>query len=71
MTYSQTDIEMKADSLIRELDELVALAADHEQRHLIIAEALAVGQIYSRASLLQSFLVAAQVPVLKMVANHG
>jgi len=71
VTFSETDIEMKADALIRELDELIAIAADPDRRHLIISEALAMGMIYSRASLLQSFLIAAQVPTLKMVSNNG
>jgi hypothetical protein len=56
MTESQ--IAQRLNSLISELDELVAMAADPATSSLIEKEKIAVGQVLSRAQLIGSFLLA-------------
>lgn len=67
---AEEQVERKCDWLVRELDELCALANNSETRDLIAKEALAIGQIQFRAGLILSFL-AADKPRLTVVSNHG
>jgi hypothetical protein len=54
----ESQIAQRLNSLISELDELVAMAAHPETSALIENEKIAVGQIISRAQLIGSFLLA-------------
>lgn len=67
---AEEQIGRKCDWLVREMDELCALANNSETRDLIAKEALAIGQIQFRAGLILSFL-AADKPRLTVVQNHG
>ena len=72
MTYDPTteeQIERRCDAIIRELDELCALATNPETVNLI--EGLAVGQIVTRAQLVASFIASHQPTRFKIVSNHG
>lgn len=55
---SQEQMERRIDTLIRDLDELVAFAANRETVDLVEANRIGVGQIISRAQLIGSFLLA-------------
>lgn len=60
----------KIDWLVRQMDELCALANNPETRDMIAKEALGVGQIRFRAQLVLSFLDADK-PRLTVVSNRG
>jgi hypothetical protein len=55
---AEEQIERRVDALVREMDEIVALANNPETRDLIEREAIGVGQILFRAELALSFLAA-------------
>lgn len=63
---AEDQIERKVDWLVRELDELCALANNAETRDLVANEAIGIGQIQFRAGLILSFLNADK-PQLKVV----
>lgn len=67
---AEEQMERKVDWLVRELDELVAMANNRETRDLVEKEAIGIGQIRFRAGLILSFLDADK-PRLKVVSNHG
>lgn len=69
-----TDIQMerKLDSIIRELDELCAFAANKETVDLIERQRMAVGQMQRRIDLIASFLMShSHKPGLRVVQNNG
>lgn len=53
---AEDQIARRLNSMIHELDEFVALAANPETVDLIKRESLAFGQVFSRAGLIASFL---------------
>jgi hypothetical protein len=55
---AEEQIERKVDSIIRELDELVAMAANPETIDLIENERPGIGLIVSRSRLVASLLIA-------------
>ena len=59
-------VERKIDWVVRELDELVAMANSPETVELVEEQKVGVGQIISRAQLVASFLLARK-PSLKVV----
>ena len=69
MQSADEQIEAKIDWLVRQMDELCALANNRETRDLIEKHALGVGQIQFRAGLILSFLDADK-PRLTVVANR-
>lgn len=61
-------IERKVDWLVRELDELCAMANNAETRDLVAKEAIGIGQIQFRAGLILDFL-RTDKPSLRVVSN--
>lgn len=55
---AEDQIERKCDWIIRELDELCALAVNPETIDLVEHEKIAIGQIVTRAQLVAAFLMA-------------
>lgn len=66
---AEDQIERKLDWIIRELDELCALATNPETVDLVERQRIAVGQIVTRAQLVSSFLATRQPGRLKVVSN--
>lgn len=67
---AEEQLERKCDWLVRELDEIVAMAANKETVDLVEGQRVAVGQIVMRAQLVAAFLMTRQ-PQLKVVQNNG
>lgn len=59
---AETQIEYRIDAIVRELDEFCAMANNPETVDLIDSQRIGIGQIISRASLIQSFLMARKSP---------
>jgi hypothetical protein len=67
----EEQMERKIDSIVRDLDELVAFAANRETVDLVEAQRVGVGQIISRAQLIGSFLLASsQKSAFRIVQNN-
>jgi hypothetical protein len=66
---SQEQMERRIDSIVRELDELIAFAANPETVDLVEAQRVGVGQIISRAQLIGSFLMSRSPNKLRVVNN--
>lgn len=67
---SEDQMERRIDSLVRDLDELIAFAANPETVDLVQGQRAGVGQIIMRAQLIGSFLMAhSQKPGLRIVTN--
>lgn len=64
----ETQVEYRLDCMIRELDELCALAANSETVGIIDANRIAVGQIKTRVDLIASFLMSRH-PNFKVVGR--
>lgn len=67
---AEEQIERRADWIIRELDELCALASNAETVDLVEGQQLAIGQMNTRVTLILSFL-ATRKPRLTVVRNNG
>jgi hypothetical protein len=67
----EVQIEYRIDLIVRELDELCAIASRPETVHLIEKQRSGVGQICVRANLIASFLLARNPGQLKMVRNRA
>lgn len=67
---AEIQIEYRIDCVVRELDELCAMANNPETVDLVEGQKIGIGQIISRAQLIQSFLLARQ-PRLTVVRNNG
>lgn len=66
----EVQMERRVDSIIRELDELCAFAANPETVDLVQGQRIGVGQIITRAQLIGSFLMARnQKPGLRVISN--
>ena len=61
-------IERKIDWVVRELDELCAMANDPETVDLVNSQRVGIGQIISRSQLIGAFLMTRQ-PGLKVVTR--
>jgi len=66
---SQIYVERTVTSIINDLDQLCAFAADPATAGFIEAEKIAIGQIVTRATLIQSFLLARYPSKLKVIGN--
>jgi hypothetical protein len=62
-------VEMKIDALVREMDELCALAANAETVDLIEAQRIGIGRIATRSQLILSLLLARKPSGLRIVKN--
>lgn len=67
---AEEQLERKCDWLIRELDELCALANNRETVDLVEGQRTAIGQMTTRIQLIAAFLMARQ-PHLTVVQNNG
>jgi hypothetical protein len=65
---AEVQIEYRLDLIVRELDEMCALASHAETVDLIARNRPAIGQIMVRVQLIASFLIARQ-PQLKVIRN--
>ena len=67
---AEEQMERRIDSLVRDLDELCAFAANPETVDLVQGQRAGIGQIITRAQLIGSFLMARnQKPGLKVISN--
>jgi hypothetical protein len=66
---AEEQMERRVDSIIRDLDELIAFAANSETVDLVEAQRVGVGQIVSRAQLIASFLMARNPSKLRVISN--
>jgi len=66
---AEEQIEARVDWLVRQLDELCAMARDEETQDLIAGQAIGIGQLAFRAQLILSFLEARKSPQLKVISN--
>lgn len=64
---AEEQLERRVDFLVREMDELCLMANNQETRDLIVNEAIGIGQVQFRASLILSFLN--EAPKLKVVRS--
>jgi hypothetical protein len=55
---AEVQLEYRIDAVVRELDELCAMANNPETVDLVAGQKIGIGQIISRATLIQSFLMA-------------
>lgn len=62
----EEQMERRIDWIVRELDELCAMAAHADTVDLVDSQKVGIGQIVSRAQLIASFLLARK-PQLKVV----
>jgi hypothetical protein len=62
-------MERRVDSIIRDLDELIAFAANSETVDLVEGQRIGVGQIVSRAQLVASFLLSRNPNKLRVISN--
>lgn len=66
---AEEQIERRVDFLLRELDELCAMATHSETVDLVKNQEIAIGQVRTRAELILSFLKARQPSKLRVVSN--
>ena len=66
---AEEQIEARVDWLVRQLDELCAMASNPETQDLIAGQTIGIGQIVSRAQLILSFLASRKPPKLKVISN--
>ena len=67
---AEEQMERRIDSLVRDLDELCAFAANPETVDLVQAHRAGIGQIITRAQLVGAFLMThAQKPGLRVVGR--
>jgi len=67
---AEEQMERRIDSVVRDLDEIIAFAANIETVDLVLGQRVAVGQLVARVQLLGSF-VNAKPPGLRMVRNNS
>lgn len=67
---AEEQLERKVDWLVRELDEILAMAVNVETVDLVEGQQLAIGQMNTRVTLILSFL-ATRKPHLTVVRNNG
>ena len=65
---AEEQIERKVDAIIRELDEMCAMATHPETVDLIASQKIAFGQMLVRMQLILSFILASK-PALKVIRN--
>jgi len=64
---AEVQIGYRIDCVVRELDELCAMANNPETVDLVERQKIGIGQIISRATLIQSFLMARKPSTLRVV----
>ena len=68
---AETQIEYRLDCIVRELDEMCALAANPETVDLIEQNKVAVGQVLTRAQLIASHLkLREEAPKLRIISQN-
>lgn len=67
---AEEQLERKFDWIVRELDEITAMASNPETVDLVERQRIAVGQMLTRVQLIAAFLMARQ-PRLTVVSNNG
>lgn len=65
---AEEQMERKVDSIIRDLDEVCAMANNWETADLVAGQRVAVGQIIVRAQLIGAFIMARH-PHLKVIGR--
>ena len=65
---AEEQIERKVDAIIRELDEMCAMATHPETVDLIAGQKIAFGQMLVRMQLILSFILASK-PAFKVIRN--
>lgn len=70
---AQIAFDMAVQSAFNALDEIMAVGADPEKKHMLLKERIAMHQLVSRAQLIASFVDAArdQPGKVRMVVNNG
>jgi len=66
---AEFQIERKVDSIVRELDELCAMAVNPETVDLVDGQRPGIGQIISRAQLIGAFLMARNPSKFRVISN--
>jgi len=66
---AEEQMERRVDWLIRELDELCAMASNAETVDLVEDQKIAIGQMQTRVQLILSFLLARHPGKLRIVQN--
>jgi hypothetical protein len=69
LALDEEPVAQSVNSIISQLDHLMARAVNPSTVHEIAAEAIGIGQIRSRAELILSFLEARKTPNLKVVKH--
>jgi hypothetical protein len=64
---AEEQIERKVDAIIRELDEMCAMATHPETVDLIASQKIAFGQMLVRMQLILSFILASKPTTLRIV----
>lgn len=67
---AEEQTERRCDSIIRDLDELCAMAANRETVDLVEGQQAAIGQMKTRVTLILAFLETRK-PSLRVVSNNG
>ena len=70
---AQVNLDMNIKAAFDALDEIMAIGAGPDTKHLLLKERIAVHQLVSRAQLIASFVEAArdQPGKVRMVVNNG
>ena len=66
---AEVQVEYRADAVLRELDEFMAMAANPETVDIIKHNERLMGQIMSRAQLICSFLLSHEPPKFRVIRN--
>lgn len=66
---AQIKLDMSIQQAFNALDEIMAIAADPETKHMVFKERVAVGQLLNRAQLIASFIEKYKPGQLKVVSN--
>lgn len=66
---AEVQVEYRMDCVLRELDEIMAMAANPETVDLIDRHKILMGQIMSRSQLIAAFLLARETPKFKVIGR--
>ena len=65
----QLSLDMSIQQAFNALDEIMAIGADPETRHLVLKERIAMARLLSRVQLINSFIQVSKPGQLKVVSN--
>jgi hypothetical protein len=68
---AQVKLGMSIQQAFSGLDDIMAIAADPNTKHLVLKERVAIGQLVSRAQLIASFMIVSGKPGHLMVVSNG